>query len=107
MLTHPLHLNPPLNLPIPLNLSLTLPVSHLNSSKSVLQCNMNTISTLHLFFYCKYIIVKATYNIKWDQILIITDVEQLLLNIFAKAVIFAMFSEFFDEQMKKKHLFEM
>ncbi len=31
-----LHLNPPLNLPIPPNLSLTLPVSHLNSSRSKL-----------------------------------------------------------------------
>ncbi len=50
LLTHPLHLNPPVNLPIPPNLSLTLPVSHLNSSKSVLQYNMNTISTLYLFF---------------------------------------------------------
>ncbi len=49
-LTHPLHLNPPLNLPIPPNLSLTLPISHLNSSKSVMQYSMNTISTLHLFF---------------------------------------------------------
>ncbi len=50
LLTHPLHLNPPLNLPIPPNLSLTLPVSHLNRSKSVLQYDMNTISTLHIFF---------------------------------------------------------
>ncbi len=48
--THYLHFNPPLNLPIPLNLSLTLPVSHLNSSKSVLQYNMNTLSKLYLFF---------------------------------------------------------
>ncbi len=48
--THPLHLNPPLNLPTPPNLSLTLPVSHINNSKSVLQYSMNTISTLYLFF---------------------------------------------------------
>ncbi len=51
LLTHPLHLNPPLNLPIPPNLSLTSPVSHLNSSNSVLQYSMNTMSTLYLFFY--------------------------------------------------------
>ncbi len=50
LLTHPLHLNPPLNLPIPPNLSLTLTVSHLNNSKSVLQYNKNTISTLYLCF---------------------------------------------------------
>ncbi len=35
---------------IPPNLSLTLPVSHLNSSKSVLQYNMITISTLYLLY---------------------------------------------------------
>ncbi len=49
-LTHPLPLNPPLNLPIPPNLSLTLAISHFNSSKCVLQYNMNTISSLYLFF---------------------------------------------------------
>ncbi len=43
--------DPPLNLPIPPNLSLTSPVSNLNSSKSVLQYNMDTISTLYLCFY--------------------------------------------------------
>ncbi len=44
--------DPPLNLPtIPPNLSLTLSVSYINSSKSVLQYSMNTISTLYLFFY--------------------------------------------------------
>ncbi len=49
MLTHPLHLNPPLNPSIPPNLPLTSPVSHLNSSKSVLQYIMNTISTLYKY----------------------------------------------------------
>ncbi len=48
---HRLHFNPPLNLPILPNLSLTLPVCHLNSSKSVLQYNMNTIRTLYLFLF--------------------------------------------------------
>ncbi len=43
------HLNPHFNQPIPPNLSQILPVSHLNSSKSVWQYNMN-ISTLYLFF---------------------------------------------------------
>jgi len=43
-LTHPLHLNLPLNLPT--HLSQTLPISHLNSTKSDLQYNMSTISTL-------------------------------------------------------------
>ncbi len=43
MLTHTLDLNPPLNLPIPPNLPLTLPPSHLNSSRSVLQNNMNPV----------------------------------------------------------------
>ncbi len=50
LLTHPLHLNPLLNLPITPNLSLTLPVSHRNSSRSVLQYNMNTISNIVLIF---------------------------------------------------------
>ncbi len=45
LLTHPL----PLNLPIPPNLSQTLPVSHLSSSKRVLQYNMNT-TTLYIVF---------------------------------------------------------
>ncbi len=44
IVTHLLHLNPPLNLPIPPNLSLTLPVSHLNSSKSVLQYNIDLLN---------------------------------------------------------------
>ncbi len=57
LLTHPLHLNPPLNLPIPPNLSLTLPVSLLNSSKSVLQYSMNTISAMYFFD----VVFKATY----------------------------------------------
>ncbi len=42
--------DPSLNLPIPPNLSLNLPVSHINSSKGVLQYNMTTISTLYLFY---------------------------------------------------------
>ncbi len=50
---HHLHLNPLLNLPIPPNLSLTLPVSHLDSSK------IWTRSTLYLFFDVS-IAVKAT-----------------------------------------------
>ncbi len=57
---HPLHLNPALNLPIPQNLSLNLPRSHLNTSKSVLQYNMNTNKYIVLIFWCKYIVVKAT-----------------------------------------------
>ncbi len=50
---------------MPPNLSLTLPVSHLNSSKSVLQNNMNTISTVYLFF-----MQLRPPNIKWDRIII-------------------------------------
>ncbi len=45
LLTHLLHLNPPLNLPISPNLTRI----HLNSSRCVLQYNMNTISELYLF----------------------------------------------------------
>ncbi len=40
-----------INLNIPPNLPLTLPESHINSSKSVFQYNMNTISTLYFFFF--------------------------------------------------------
>ncbi len=40
----------PLHLPTPPNLFPTLTVSHLNSSKNVLQYNMTTISTFYLFF---------------------------------------------------------
>ncbi len=49
----------PLNLPIPPNLSLTLPVSHLNSSKCfAIQYEHNKYNAL--IFLWKYIVVKAT-----------------------------------------------
>ncbi len=44
--------------PVPI----TIPISHLNSSKSVLQYNNYIV----LIFWCKYILVKATY-IKRDK----------------------------------------
>jgi len=53
LLTLPLHLNPPLYLPIPPHLSLSLPVSHLNNSKSVLQYNIHTMCAIYLLL--KYV----------------------------------------------------
>ncbi len=47
LLTHPLHLNPPLNLP---NLSLTPDPYPSSIAASLYQYNMNTISTLYLYF---------------------------------------------------------
>jgi len=65
IINYTVDLHPYLNRPIPPHLSLTLPVSHLNSSKSVLQYNRNTI------IHCTYFLMQVQYlkpvNTNWDQ----------------------------------------
>ncbi len=63
VLTHPLQLKPT-HTTKPIHI---LPKSHLNSSKSVLQIYMNTISTLY-FFYDVSTLPLRPRNMEWDHL---------------------------------------